>query len=383
MNGSVLIIAGENSGEKYGAALMREFRRSSPQIRFFGIGGSHMQTEGAECLFTISDLSMVGIFEVFAHLKKIGRIYAVIRNEVRRRRPQAAVLIDSPDFNLRLAARLKKLGVPVLYYISPTVWAWRSSRLKSIKKHVNRMLLIFPFEKKIYDEQNIPAVFVGHPLIERVRPTLSRTEFFLKYGLDPDKQLISLLPGSRENEIRFHMPHLGPALESLARKFDAQFILIRADNISASTLRNLLPAGWRDIPFICKDIYAALASSQLALSSCGTANLEAALLETPVVAFYRVHPLSFALGIRFLKIPRFSIVNILADKPVIPELIQKDFTADAVVREAGKILSSDEVRDSMREEFRRIRAVLGREKASVNAAAELKRLLEKPGSSQE
>ena len=342
-----------------------------------------MEKEGAECLFTISDLSMVGIFEVVAHLKKIGRIFAVIREEVRRRKPQAAVLIDSPDFNLRLAARLKRLGIPVLYYISPTVWAWRRHRLKSIKKNVCRMMLIFPFEKKIYREQNIPAVFVGHPLTQIVHPTIPRTDFFQNYGLNPDKPLISLLPGSRENEVRFHMPHLGSALDHLARKFDAQFILIKADNIAASTLKSLLPLNWRDIPFIGKDIYSALAASQLALSSCGTANLEAALLETPVIAFYRVHPLSFALGIRFLKIQRFSIVNILADKPVIPELIQKDFTAETLVREAGKILSSDSVRNTMKEEFRRIRAELGWEKASANAAGELKRLMEQPSDCQE
>jgi lipid-A-disaccharide synthase len=371
----VLIIAGENSGEKYGAALMQEFKRTNPETRFFGIGGTQMEKVGAECLFSISDLSMVGIFEVLAHLKKIRQIFSAITKEVKRRKPQAAVLIDSPDFNLRLASKLKKLGVPVLYYIGPTVWAWRKHRLGHIKKYVDRMMLIFPFEKKIYEDSDIPAVFVGHPLLERVKPKLSRKDFFEKHHLDPAKPLISLLPGSRENEIRYHLPHIGPALEPLSRTFNAQFILIQADNISASTLQNMLPQDWKDIPFIREDIYSALAASRLALSACGTANLEAALLETPVLAYYRLNPLSYALGIKFLKIPRFSIVNILGKKSVIPELIQKEFTSDALIKEAGIILSSKEIRDRMIAEFRKIRIQLGQEKASVNTAAELSRML--------
>jgi lipid-A-disaccharide synthase len=378
MKGPVLIIAGENSGEKYGAAMMREFRLLSPETRFFGIGGAQMEKEGADCLYSITDLSMVGILEVLSHLKKIRRIFRSIEAEVKHRRPKAAVLIDAPDFNLRLAARLRKLDVPVLYYISPTVWAWRSGRLKTIKKHVSRMMLIFPFEKTIYDRNRIPAVFVGHPLLERVRPTLSREEFFAKYRLDPGKPLVTLLPGSRENEIRYHMPRLAPVLDPLEERFGVQFALIQAENISPAALRDRLPPHRRDMPFIVEDIYTALASSRLALSSCGTANLEAALMETPVISFYRLHPLSYALGRGLLKIPRFSIVNILADSPVIPELIQNDFTAEALTEEAARILSSEETRERMIGEFRRIRTLLGQEKASVHAAAELMRLLEKP-----
>jgi lipid-A-disaccharide synthase len=180
VNDPVLIIAGENSGEKYGAELIHEFLKRHPETNFFGIGGAQMQARGADCLFSIDDLSMVGIFEVIAHLKKIRHIFRVIQTESKIRKPKAAVLIDSPDFNLRLAAKLKKQGVPVLYYISPTVWAWRKGRLKTIKKSIRRMLLIFPFEQKIYEDHNIPAVFIfgracpPHPLqpgfFQKIRP---------------------------------------------------------------------------------------------------------------------------------------------------------------------------------------------------------------------
>lgn len=375
MKDSVLIIAGENSGEKHGAELIHEFLKRHPETRFFGIGGAQMQAQGADCLFSIDDLSMVGIFEVITHLKKIRRIFRVIQNESKIRKPKAAVLIDSPDFNLRLAAKLKKQGVPVLYYISPTVWAWRSGRLKIIKRNIERMLLIFPFEQKIYDDHKIPAVFIGHPLAERVRPTLSRQDFFNKFGLDPKKRLVALLPGSRQNEIRQHLPLLSPALEPIAREFNVQYVLIQAENIPSDSMRNKLPETFRDIPFTSTDIYSALAASDLALSSCGTANLEAALLETPIIAFYRIHPLSYALGIKFMKIPRFSIVNILAGKSAIPELIQKKFTPAALIRETHKILDSESERDSMKKEFRLIREKLGRDKASFNAAQELENLL--------
>lgn len=375
MNSPILIIAGENSGDKYGAALVEEFYTLDPDANFFGIGGPQMRQANVDCVFGIEDLSMVGIFEVISHLKKVRRIFRVIRGEVRKRKPRAAVLIDSPDFNLRIAGNLKKLGVPILYYISPTVWAWRSGRLKAIKRHVDRMLLIFPFEEKIYRDNGIPASFVGHPLIERVKPSLSRQEFFQKYGLDPGKKLVALMPGSRDIEIRYHMPRLTPALDPIARNFDVQYILIRAENIPACDLKDMLPAGYRAIPIIKEDIYSCLKASDLALSSCGTANLEAALLETPVVAFYRLSSLSYALGIKLMKIPRFSIVNILAGKPVIPELIQNEFTPETLVKTAGDILSSENKIQAMKADFRKIRSSLGQKKASLNAARELKSLL--------
>jgi len=343
---NILIIAGENSGEKYGASLVKQYLKEYPDTSFFGIGGREMKDAGVEILFPIEDLAVVGLIEVISHLARIKRIFRQIQKEVKARDAKAAVLIDSPDFNLRLAKKMSSRSFPILYYISPTVWAWRKKRLRIIKKVVSKMLLIFPFEKEIYRKENIPSSFIGHPLIERVKIRNSREAFFQKYGLDPDKTVIAVLPGSRKSEIRFHAPVLNKTLPKIRKKWDVQYVLLKADSINREDfIRHFPPT--LNYCLVSEDFHEALAFSRLALSSCGTANLEAALLETPIVAFYRISPLTYFLGIRFIKIKNFSIVNILSNKKIIPELIQKQFTADALFHEAHKILSSPEIQNSM------------------------------------
>jgi lipid-A-disaccharide synthase len=371
---SVLIIAGENSGEKYGADLVREFRKLHPDAEFSGIGGNRMQQAGVDLLYSVDSLALMGIFEVLAHIPRIRSILRHIRSEVRASPPRAAVLIDSPDFNLRLARSLKKQGIPILYYISPTVWAWRKNRLKHIRRYVDRMLLIFPFEEKVYAEEEIPAVFVGHPLLESLSQRLSREEFFQKYDLNPERPLITLLPGSRTGEIQKHLPVLVETLHSLRRDRDVQFLLLKAEHLSADLLKEALSACTEKVPLLASDHCEALAASDLALSACGTANLEAALLGTPVIAFYRISPLTYVLGKPFVKIPHYSIVNILADSPIIPEFIQKDFTAANLCRAALSLLDDRERREEMLKQFVQIRHQLGEKRASENAARELARL---------
>lgn len=372
---TILIVAGENSGEKHAANLVRHFKNSQPSFDFFGIGGKHMADQGVNLLYSVEELSVVGIFELFTHLGRIRNIFRQIKKETIRRRPIAAVLVDSPDFNLRLARHLKKLAIPVLYYISPTVWAWRKKRLSTIKKTVNKMLLIFPFEEKIYAEHGIPSAYVGHPLKERVKITLTREEFFGKYSLDPGKKSIALLPGSRKSEIRSHMPVLSAVIEKLGKDSDTQFILLLAENITKNYVTSFLEKVSIPIKFLSQDVYESIAFSDIALSSCGTANLEAAMLGTPVVAFYRILPLTYYLGIKLMKIKNFSIVNILAGKKIVPELIQRNFTAENILVETHKILESEKVRHEMKAEFERIRLLLGEKNASENAARELDRLI--------
>jgi lipid-A-disaccharide synthase len=380
LKGSILIIAGENSGEKYGASLVQEFRKLDPSYGFFGIGGKQMAAQGVELVFSIEKLAVVGVFEVIFHLPRIKKIFDRIKKEVSLRKPSAAVLIDSPDFNLRLAKKLKRLSIPVLYYISPTVWAWREGRLRTIKKTVSRMMLIFPFEEKIYEEQGIPAVYVGHPLKERVKIDFSKEEFKKKYELDPQKKLISLLPGSRKSEIKFHMPILARAIQLIKNEWDAQFILLLAESLDKDFLLGFIPAELKEIKILSEDHYEAMASSDLVLSACGTANLEAALLETPLLSFYRISPLTYFFGYklaRLAKIENFSIVNILAAEKIIPELIQRNFSPENIFAETKKILSHKELSVEMKGRFRRIRALLGEKIASRNAALELERLLKK------
>jgi len=373
--GSILIIAGENSGEKHGAKLIHQFKKIQPSFTFYGIGGKHMAEEGVHLLYSVEDLALVGLFEIITHIPRLKRIFNHVEKETYRNNPIAAVLIDSPDFNLRLAKRLKKLSIPVLYYISPTVWAWRRSRLKTIKKTVENMLLIFPFEEKIYKQNNIPAVYIGHPLKEGVKISFSKDDFLNKHNLDAQKKLMLILPGSRKSEVKYHMPTLIQAIEKIKKEFDAQFLLLLAENLEEEFVASFIPSHLDSLQILKQDRYEALAYSDIVLSSCGTANLEAALLGTPIVSFYRIFPITFHLGVRFVKIKNYSIVNILAGEKVIPELIQRHFTAENILLETRRILGSETVRTEMRAHFDRINHLLGDKVASENAARELDKMV--------
>jgi lipid-A-disaccharide synthase len=372
---SILIIAGEKSGENYGAAVVRELRDFRPEASFFGIGGKNMAEAGVEIIVPMKALAVMGLAEIVTELPRLRGIFRQILAEVKTRRPAAAILIDSPDFNLRLAKRLKRAGVPVLYYISPTVWAWRKGRLRTIKAAVRKMLLIFPFEQKIYENAGIPHRYVGHPLIERVRTAFGRETFCAKHGFDPARPLITLLPGSRKGEIIRHMTTLREAASVLEAERRAQFVLLQAEDLDPALLPELLAGPGPDIHLLQEDGYEAVAASDAVLSACGTANLEAALLGTPLVAFYKISPLTYAVGRPFVRIRDYSIVNILAGRRIIPELIQKEMTAAALVRETLRILDDALARREMKEAFAAIRSSLGTERASENAARELAALL--------
>jgi lipid-A-disaccharide synthase len=372
---SILIVAGESSGDRHGAEFVREFKKHHPEFAFFGIGGERLAEEGVEICSSIEELSGIGIFEVVSRLPQIRRVYARIGQEIQARSPAAAVLIDAPDFNLRLAKRLHKAAVPVLYYISPTVWAWRRGRLKTIREAVTRMCLIFPFEKDLYASSGIPAAFVGHPLSDRVKTSLGRDEFLAKYSLPREGRLVALLPGSRRTEIKNHLPVLIAAARKLGAELPIHFLLVLAENIDRESIARYLPAGEKGITVLTADRYDAMAQSDLVLAACGTANLEAALLGTPLLSFYRLSPLTYYPFRRLVRIRAYSIVNILAGRSVIPELIQGRFSVDRLAREAKALLGSEERRARMKEEFRRVAAGLGREKAATSVARELEKIV--------
>lgn len=372
---AVLIIAGESSGERYGAGLIREFKKIHNECRFFGIGGQTMQDEGVELIFPMEDLAVNGIFEVVSHLPRLKRMFRRLKTEARLRRPDCAVLIDSPDFNLRLAKVLKKLSIPVLYYVSPTIWAWRKNRIRLIRRSVDKMLLIFPFEEKIYSDSGIQAQYIGHPLIERVNTSMTPEQLREKYTIAPETKVIALLPGSRKSELTYHMPVLTQAMRLLNADYDIQYLLLLSENIERTLIEKYLAPDLNNTTILTSDGYNAMAASDLILSSCGTANLEAALLRTPVIAYYRLSSLSYAVGINLLKIKNYSIVNILAGRKVIPELIQKKFTAENLRQEVEKILNSETVRNEMLLQFEKLKKILGTGFASQNAARELEDLL--------
>ncbi|MDH7511815.1 MAG: lipid-A-disaccharide synthase [Clostridiales bacterium] len=372
---SFLIVAGENSGEKYGADVVREFKKRDASASFFGIGGPRMQEAGVEVIFGVEELSAIGLFEVFSSLARIRRIFRGLEREIGARRPLAAVLIDSPDFNLRLAKGLKRQAIPVLYYISPTVWAWRSGRLKTIKRTVEKMLLIFPFEKAIYDAHGIPARFVGHPLMHKIRTQMSRAEFIKKYFLPTDAKIITLLPGSRKTEVKHHLPALTEATRRIRSDFNVAFLWVVAECLEPGWVERLRASADDRDRVLTEDAYEAMAFSDLVLSACGTANLEAALLGTPLIAFYRLSPLTYYPFRRLVKIRDYSIVNILAGKRIIPELIQGRFTAERLALETSRLLQSDEKRAEMKAEFLKLRRLLGDDNAPANVARELEKLV--------
>jgi lipid-A-disaccharide synthase len=377
---SILIVAGENSGDRHGADVVREFKRRHADSSFFGVGGERLTREGVEICCSSKELSAVGIFEVVARLPQIHRVFTRLEKEVQARRPAAAVLIDSPDFNLRLAKKMHKAGIPVLYYISPTVWAWRSGRLKTIREVVARMCLIFPFEKQLYDESGIPAVFVGHPLKGTVRAGLNRDDFLSKYSLPREGHLITLLPGSRRSELKNHLPVLVAAARGLRKEIPVHFLLVLADGIDRGYLHRFLPRQEPGFDVLTEDGYDAIAHADLVLSSCGTANLETALLGTPFIAFYRLSPLTYYPFHRLVRIHAYSIVNILAAAPVVPELIQGSFDSAHLIRETKALLFSEEKRAKMKLEFQRVAGLLGEDRAAENVARELEGIVFPPGS---
>ncbi len=372
---SVLIVAGENSGEKYGADFIRAYHQLDPAASFFGIGGQEMAEAGTEIIFPVQQLNIIGIGEAILRYPEIKKMMRCLLQEVTQRQPRAAVLIDSPDFNLRLAKHLHQAGVPVLYYISPTIWAWRRYRLRTIKRYVSRMLLIFPFEVDIYAAHKIPATYVGHPLRERVKVRLSREDFRQKYHLPLDQTLITLLPGSRPAELRYHLPILIKSMDMIRNKIKALFLLLKAETVDRELLAKHLPSS-QPVFLLEQDKYEAMASSDLVLSACGTANMEACLVGTPFIAFYKISPVFYHLGKSLVKIRHYSIVNIMAGSEVVPELIQTKFTPENLTQEALSLLSSAEKRSAMQRAFNQIRQLLGEEKASAKAAAELWKLIQ-------
>ena len=369
MPARVLISAGEASGDLYAAALVRALRRHDPGLRFFGCAGPRMRAEGVEPTVDASSLAVVGLVEVVGHIPRIHREYRKLIAAAERERPDLAILTDSPDFHLRLAKHLKRLQIPVVYFIAPQVWAWRKGRLKILRERVQRLLCIFPFERKFFAEQRIPTSYIGHPLTQLIRPSASRAELRERFGIPEQALLIALLPGSRKGEIRRHLPYLRDAAELLR------------DRVTGSELRFVLAlppgASFRErfsspsIQVLEGHTWDVLACSDLALAASGTVTVEACILNTPMVTFYRVNALSWLLGKLLVRVPFFSMVNLIAGRRVVPELIQGDMTADRLAREAERLLTDEASRRRMHDDLAGVAAQLSGDRNPMEAAASI------------
>lgn len=366
----LLLSCGEPSGDVYAGELLDRLRAVRGEVEAFGLGGDHVAAAGGRLLAHVRDVAVVGLVEVVRHLGDLRALFRRILAEVDRSPPQAAVLLDYPDFNLRLARALHRRRVPVVYYVSPQVWAWRRYRIRQIRRHVTRMLVLFPFEEEVYRRAGVPVTFVGHPLVERLRPVADRPGFLKEIGLDPERPVLALLPGSRAGEVSHNLPPLRGAAELLrARRPDVQLALAAAPTLPDSAFAG---AG---VPLVRDRTHALLSAATVGIVASGTATVEAALLDLPMVVVYRLAPLTFALGRPFVRLNRFAMVNLIAGRDVVPELIQGDFTPERVTAEALRLLDDPAGREAMRRDLADVRARLGGPGASSRAAEAVAALL--------
>ncbi|HTR98376.1 MAG TPA: lipid-A-disaccharide synthase [Bacteroidota bacterium] len=363
----VLMVAGEPSGELHGSAVVRALRRLAPGAEIAGVGGSRMRAEGMEVIHDCADLAFMGFAEVVRNLGTIRRLRLELVAELERRRPDVAVLIDYPGFNLRFAAEARARGVPVLYYISPQVWAWHRGRVKKMRALVNRMMVVFPFEVPIYREAGIDVEFVGHPLVEHIGTTATRAEFFRRWNLDPDRPLLGLFPGSRRQEIERILPVMLRSADALR----AGRALQVAIGVAPSLGREFIvpyTRGHAPAVLVEEGTYDLMAYAGAAVVTSGTATLETGWFGTPMAVVYRTSPLTYAIGRMLVDVTSIGLVNIVAGRQVVPELIQGNMTPEKIAAAVGPLLDDSALAARMRDALAVVRAKLGGPGASERVA---------------
>jgi lipid-A-disaccharide synthase len=366
---NLLISTGEASGDGHGARLLAALRRKTPGLAAFGMGGLRLAAAGLDRVVCSEELSVVGISEVFEKLPALWRALRRLKAAARESRPDGAVLIDFPDFHGLLARRLESDRVPLIYYVSPQVWAWRSGRARSIARRARRIITLFPFEAEIYKRLGADAVCAGHPLVDDVRDGLATAS---PLPAKTRRRLV-LLPGSRTAELERHWEPMARAAQSLASRLDLEVVAVRASGMSEALFRN---AAERSIRVVDSGLHSLLATADLVFVASGTATLEAALCGAPMIVVYRTSPASFVIGRLLVKVPWISLVNLVAQEPVVPELLQEEFSAERLERE-GEALLSDPMRLSqMREGLARVARALGPAGASERAADSILEALE-------
>ena len=365
----VLIVAGEASGDHHAARLIEELHRNNPNVHFAGIGGEKMRAAGTEILVDSAEMAVVGLVEVLANYRFLKGVLERMRRELRERRPDLLILVDYPDFNLRLAKTAKELGIKVLYYISPQVWAWRQKRVYKIKQLVDMMAVVFPFELPFYEQAGVPVRFVGHPLVDEVKSELTHAQAEQAFGLDPTRPVLGLFPGSRRSEIKRLLPTLLEAAQLIKHQQpDAQFILPRASTLSDEFLRPYLEQSELEITVTAGRPYDVMRACDTIVSASGTATLEIALMQVPLVVIYKIAPLSYQIMSRMIKVEHIALCNIVAGERISPEFIQHDATAERIAEESLRLLNDKEAAMKMQQRQEKVRHNLGESGASENIA---------------
>jgi lipid-A-disaccharide synthase len=362
----IMISCGEPSGDLYAGALAAELRAQASAAELLGFGGRRLRAAGATMVGDFTGLTVTGLTEAVRVLPRSYAMYRRLIAAARGRKPDVFVAIDFPDFNFRLMAAMRRMGVPVVYYVSPQLWAWRPGRMQTMRRCVNKMLVIFPFEAPLYEQAGIPVQHVGHPLVDLARPGQTRSAFLSDQGLAPDAPTVALLPGSRPNEVRRIAPGLAAAIPLIrARVPSTQFLVAGAPGLPSGSFAPLLTRGVVLVHDRADDV---LAASDLVITASGTATVQAALHERPMVVVYRVSPLTYRLGKPFLNVDTYAMPNLVAGHRIVPELIQDDFTPGRLAEEAVALLTDAGRRARTSEALRLVRKQLGEPGASARAA---------------
>ena len=354
-----MLVVGEASGDVHGAHLVDALHKKDAQIEFFGVGGEQLQQTNFETIFSVAQLTGMGLVELAGNLKNLWRAYRLLTDALKQRRPNLLILIDFPEFNLRLARLAKSLGIPVLYYISPQIWAWRQGRVKQIARWVDHMAVVFPFEEEFYARHGVKVTFVGHPLLNTVQSRQSRETVLTKIGLDPAKPSIALLPGSRRGEVDSHLPVMRDAAAELYAERKMQFFCVRASTIDRRTLEAALQHPALRIPIVDEARYDAVSAADLVWTASGTATLETALLARPMIVIYRLSWLTYWVARLLVRVQHIGMVNLLAGERLVPELIQDEANPVRLVAESKALLDDRVLRGAIVDKLTKLRQRLG------------------------
>ena len=370
MKKRVMIVAGEASGDMYGARLVEEAHRLDSAVRFFGIGGERMRQAGVDTLVDSKEMAVMGLFEVIAHFGVIFRAFRLLKAILVKEKPDLLILIDYPGFNLRLAAVAKRAGVKILYYITPQVWAWHASRARKIARLVDHAAVIFPFEVPFFEREGLATTFVGHPLLEMVVPQLEKPAAQQRFGIDPSRQTVGLFPGSRQREIDSLLPVMLAAAQLLKRDFpELQFILPLAASVERGRVEELLAAAPIAVTVVEGYNYDVMQVCDAIIAASGTVTMEIALIGVPMVIIYKMAPLSYAIGSRLLKVDHVGICNIVAAERVVPELLQDAAEPVQIAAAISPMLSDADYAATLRRKLLAVREKLGEPGAPARVAA--------------
>jgi len=366
---SVVIIAGESSADLHGSNLVMAMKRLHSGIVFTGIGGEKMEQAGVRVLIPSSEMAVVGLTEVFSKLRTIYKASKDIKSILKTDRPDLLILIDYPDFNIHIARTAKRFGIPVLYYISPQVWAWRSGRVRKIARRIDRMAVILPFEKDYYRNRSIKVDYVGHPLLDECPSVLNKKKIFSRVGMDQGYPIVGLLPGSRKEELFNLLPAMVEAAGILGNHYPGlQCILPLAPGLEHTFVQPFIDKSKTAVKLFRGNIYDALSVCDVALVASGTATLETTIMGVPMVIVYKVSPISYWIGRMVIKVSYAGLVNLVGGEEVVPELIQGEATADRIAGEALTILGNTEIKENMIKKLNLIKEKLGKGGASEKTA---------------